>query len=184
MGRFWNVAVSIGHLSTLSSIPLSSTGRVWGWFNRVWGGITCGGSSKPPLIWYCMIRRADMKIQPYHCELKFKPINKRTKVHLTRNAVSHKGLKAGPSKLTKVLDNPIEHQKEDLNLQRRPHPSLPVFFQAHRLYLQLALLPACRNPRRVGAPILAPPTRHQLLAASGGLTYPATAAGHHSSRTV
>ena len=29
------------------------------------GGITCRGSCRPPLIPHCMIRRADMKIQPY-----------------------------------------------------------------------------------------------------------------------
>ena len=30
------------------------------------GGITCRGSCRPPLIPHCMIRRADMKIQPYY----------------------------------------------------------------------------------------------------------------------
>ena len=30
------------------------------------GEITCRGSCRPPLIQHCMIRRADMKIQPYY----------------------------------------------------------------------------------------------------------------------
>ena len=63
VGRFWIGAVSIERLPPFRASLYRVRDEYW--VNLEYGGgITCRGSCRPPLMAHCMIRRADMKVQP------------------------------------------------------------------------------------------------------------------------
>ena len=153
--------------------------------------IICRASCSPPLIPHYMTRRAGMKIKPYYWETKknritarlpFKPPNKTS----YRNGAKRDSplVISGPCQLNRS-------SKQDLSPRETPlfPPSLLLLIVViiiidESVYLWLALLPACRNPRRISFPCWVRPPVIGSSSQAVALSVHAAAAGYHPSRTI